>query len=228
LAEIPCLQKIPKSIMKDLMSHAGEKGYPKGTLLVRQGRANDLMFIVTEGRLKLYRSTDSGRRQTIRFLGPGECHCFAPLYHEIPSPVTVECHTDVRLVVIHRAHLTRLAANDISIPAAVIQCLSGQLAEAIHHAGMVSHQFVRERLAATLLDLARRQGTDTDGGTLIEGLTHEELAACVGTVREVVSRALTRFQREGTVVRAGRGKLLIRDSSRLHGILSTFPPNTVM
>ena len=93
----------------------------------------------------------------------------------------------------------------------------------------VSARQVQGRLVRVLLDLARSRGVSTDQGVLLDGgLTHDELAGCIGTAREVISRALEQLQREG-LVRLGRGRLVLLNLSRLKEILpARRPPKIVL
>ena len=93
----------------------------------------------------------------------------------------------------------------------------------------VSARQVQTRLVRVLLDLARSRGVSTDQGVLLDaGLTHDELAGCIGTAREVISRALEQLQREG-LVRLGRGRLVLLNLPRLKEILAARrPPKTAL
>ena len=83
---------------------------------------------------------------------------------------------------------------------------------------------MRRRLARFLLELADCRGVPTSDGVLLAaGLAHDELAACIGTAREVISRALEQFQREG-LVRLGRRRLVLLDLPRLEEIIT--PPSS--
>jgi len=79
----------------------------------------------------------------------------------------------------------------------------------------LSFTTVRHRLAALLLRMARTEGRKTGEGTeIILTATNQDLAAQIGTVRELVSRNLSRFQSEGLLRLDGR-TVLIPNLSRL-------------
>jgi CRP-like cAMP-binding protein len=91
----------------------------------------------------------------------------------------------------------------------------------------VATQHVRHRLARLLLSLGESRNIKAPhGGLLIDGWTHEELASCVGTVREVASRTLKQFEREG-LIRLGRRHLVLLDPIRLKADIPPGPPPSV-
>jgi CRP-like cAMP-binding protein len=214
LAEVPCLRDLPPARLHELQGRTTESAFRKGTVLVRQGQPAEKVLVVSDGRLKICREVEGGRRHTVSILGESDCICFAPVHAVKASQVSAECLTDVRVVEIDRRDLDRLAGREPTYTRAVIDCLSDRLAGAIDWTVTASHGSVPERLASTLLDLAQRQGVETEEGMLLESITHEDLASCIGTVREVVSRTVSRFQREG-LLRTGRGRLRILDMEGL-------------
>ncbi len=120
---------------------------------------------------------------------------------------------DCRIVMLSRALLGRLVARVPCFTEGTIQCLSTRLTDMMR-ASAGGRRSVRERLAEVLIELAGRHGVRSPDGVLLEGLTHEELAALAGTAREVITRALRRFSEEG-LVSTGRERVLIRNLPRL-------------
>lgn len=85
-----------------------------------------------------------------------------------------------------------------------------RLRHLVHIVESVTFGSVRQRLAAALLDFHRQAGADR----FRLPVTHEELAARLGTVREVISRNLSRFQAAG-LLRVERRRLVVRDRAAL-------------
>jgi CRP/FNR family transcriptional regulator len=80
-------------------------------------------------------------------------------------------------------------------------------------AGVIEDLSLRDvtaRLAAHLLDEASRQGAME----ITLGGTREEIAAALGTVRELISRSLSRLRATGAIAIAGR-RVKIVDAARL-------------
>jgi len=223
LAELPCFTRLDPDLLKVLRSRAVEKRCPKGTVLVREGSVLEHVVILRAGRLRLYCVDDEGQERTCRLVAPGECFCFAPCHQRFPSPVTIECMEDSRIAMLSRGLLGRLVAPIPFFTEGTIQCLSSRLTD-LMRASAGGRRSVRERLAEVLIELAARNGVRSPDGVLLQGLTHEELAALAGTAREVITRALRRFSDEG-LLSTGREKVLIRNLPRLAEVRGTGQPS---
>ena len=85
----------------------------------------------------------------------------------------------------------------------------------------LSFTTVRHRLASFLVRLARQEGKRTPAGIeILLPASHQELAAQIGTVRELVSRNLSRFQAEGLLIVEGRN-VIVRDLKALEAELES-------
>ena len=85
----------------------------------------------------------------------------------------------------------------------------------------LSFTTLRHRLIAWLLREAEAHGRATPEGTVFElGMTHQELAAHIGTVRELVSRNLARLQAQDLIQVQGR-EIIIRDRENLEADLAS-------
>jgi len=222
LRDVPCLAGLNAAALNRLHKEVTEKGYRRGQVLFKQGDICEEIVILTKGSVKIYRLSDDGRQRTLRILGAGDCFCVAPAFHQARYPATAQCMTDVKLLSLSRVQCLSLLRENPGLAANVITCLCHQMADMAALLETSSTRQVRRRLARFLLDLAHTRGVSRGKGVLLDsGLTHDELAACVGTAREVISRTLEQWQREG-LVRLGRGRLVLLDLPRLEEILT--PP----
>jgi len=211
LHNIPCFRGLDAAGLESMQTLAREKALRRGEILFQEGAVCDEIFVITQGSVKVYRLSDDGRQHTLWVLGAGDCFCLAPFFHRTRYPVTAQCTTEVRILRLERESWPPLLGGNPGLACGVAQCLCERLAALASHLEIVSTREVRRRLARILSDLARRRGVRRPEGTLLDsGLTHDELAACVGTAREVISRTLGQFQQEGLVT-LGRRRLLIRD-----------------
>jgi CRP-like cAMP-binding protein len=132
--------------------------------------------------------------------------------------------TDVKLLRLGQVRRLSLLRDIPGFASGVIHCFCDRMADMAALLETSSTRQVRRRLARFLLDLAHTRGVSRGQGVLLNsGLTHDELAACVGTAREVISRTLEQWQREG-LVRLGRRRLVLLDLPRLEEILTAHDP----
>ena len=210
----PCLTGLPDPVLNALRQRASARHYDRGAIIVRQGSLDSRLIFIVQGRLKLTRLSGVGRLRTLRILNQGDCFCTAPLNSAIPSPVTVECHSDAEVAFLRGDEVASLLAEIPGGTRGMVTCLSGRLSEAMREAADAPHLPVSRKLAGVLADLVRARGGAEGGPVTLEGITHEELASLAGTVREVASRALSAFEKRG-LLRTGRGRITIMEPARL-------------
>jgi CRP/FNR family transcriptional regulator len=142
---------------------ARHRRLPRGAILFREGTICEEVFIITGGKVKVYRLSPDGRQQTLWVLGGGECFCLAPFFHRARYPGTAQCMTEVRVIELGRASLLTLPKTSPGLAAAAISCLCHRLAATITLEEM-STQSVRHRLAR-LYNLAETRGFRTPTGS---------------------------------------------------------------
>jgi CRP/FNR family transcriptional regulator len=224
LREVPCLSRLAPTALAALQEKVREQWYRRGDILFREGTVCKEVLVLIEGSVKVYRLSEDGRQRTLWVLGAGDCFCLAPFYQRAQYPATGQCLTDVRVLSLQRPeHLSLLEATPGVAPV-VVGCFCRRMAEMVRVLAASSRRPVPGRLARLLLELADGRGVATAEGVLLDcALTHEELAAFIGTAREVVSRTLERWERDG-LVRIGRGRLVLLDRPRLEEILAPRRP----
>lgn len=214
LRKIPALAVLPHATLDELAGVAELRERPRKTCLYLAGDAADRVFFLHGGRVHALHVTEGSRTISLGMYGPtdvfGESCLWtvaarehmavaasAVLYTELPRAL-------LRLVLDeHPAAASLLAEQAIVRRDLVIRRLCVALSAS-----------VRARLADQLLALAER-GQDTPAGReLAFSITHQELAALIGTTRETVSLELQRLERDGLVLRRGR-QIFLRDIPRL-------------
>jgi len=237
LSESPALAAGPPALFQGLnqrerdqvLSHGRRRVLDRGRTLFAQGTANDGVYLVESGRIRVFYSAPSGREITLAYWHPGNFvggpDVFGSGQH-LWSGVTVSASTVVHLPA------KALRALVLQIPALGVGLIEGLAFKGKCYsalAQMLGTRSVTERLAQLLLHLVDAYGVeDVDGietgGVLIGAVfTHADLAHMVGATRQWVTISLKRLQAAG-VLRAGKGGLvvlkpeLLRDSAEITAI----------
>jgi CRP/FNR family transcriptional regulator, anaerobic regulatory protein len=199
------LRLAPESIaaLAALPSHE----VPRGAVLFRPGDVAQGFVVVLSGRIEVRLTAASGREILLYAVEPGEScvQTTLGLMGEEPYAGEAVAATEARLVLIPRALFLRLLDDDDGFRRFVMNAFGQRMAELTHLLEQVAFGRVEVRLAEALVDLA------TDG--VVEA-TQAELAARIGTAREVVSRRLEAFERHGWVA-VERGHVRLRDAGEL-------------
>jgi CRP/FNR family transcriptional regulator len=180
---------------------------PRGTRLFSPGDMAQGFAVVLSGRVDVHLTGPSGREILLYAVEPGQSCVQTTLGLMGDAPYTGEAlaATDIRVVAIPAALFHDLMNRSAPFRAFVFRAFAARMADMTALLERVAFTRVEARLAAALLDLA-------DGDTV--QITQSELAARIGTAREVVSRRLEALARQG-LVETDRGRIRLTDRDRL-------------
>ena len=208
LRQVSFLEGVGEPVLGELAGLMDEKIYLRNEVLFLEGDSPRGLFVVRQGVVKIYKIGDNGREQILEIEGAGRSVAELPLFDGRPYPASAAALEDAVVLVLPASTFHRLLDRHPEIPRAVIASLSGRLRRMVALVEEVSLKAVRERLAAVFLELAG------DGDACDLTWTNQEIAARIGTVREIVSRTMARMTHDGAIRMEGR-RLVILDRSRL-------------
>jgi CRP/FNR family transcriptional regulator, cyclic AMP receptor protein len=205
------LGSLPPEVVGALLAGGERTDDPAGSTLYREGSAPRAALVVS-GLLRVYMTSYEGRQVTVRYARDGDVLGIAVLVGG-PVNVGVQALADSSLFRLNGRTLTQAARQDARVAWAVAEELNRRLYETLQQTAINAFGSVRQRVAAHLLDLASAQ--QRPRGRLVARVSQQELADAVGSVREVVARALRDFRLAGLVA-TGPDSVLILDPARLH------------
>lgn len=184
-----------------------QRTVPKGTVLFRPGEAAQGFVILLSGRVEVNLTGPTGREIMLYSVEPGET-CIQTTLGLIGDELyTGEAMVaaEARIVLIPRGLFGRLLDEDGSFRRAVLHAFARRMHDVTRLLERVAFGRVEVRLARTLLDLAEHDRVEA---------TQADLAARIGSAREVVTRRLDAWARSG-IVATDRGRVDIRDPEAL-------------
>lgn len=198
-----------------LASRAVERRLKRGEILFMAGDPAGGLYVVVEGSIRAYRVSADGREQTIHVENAGATLAEAPVFDEGCYPSTTAAEEDSILLFIEKRDVLNLCLERPRISVAALKLLARRVRNCAALVESLSLKDVHRRLAALLCaeasDHSRRSGSSV---TFELALTHQQIAARIGSVREVVSRALARLQQGGLIQMDGR-RVTIPDEKAL-------------
>ena len=195
LADMRVFAGLPPEALRELADSARLVEFADGEMIAIEGDEDVPVLFVAEGAVRVYQSSAEGRQQTLATLGPSEA-LFVVSAYSVPhtSPASATSVGRTRLVRIDQGDFRRIAVRNPAVATALLRDLSDKLRRLTGLTHDLSLRSIRGRLARFLVE----------EGPASDGLTQQEIAARLGTVREVVSRTLREFVREGLIRRDGR------------------------
>lgn len=191
--------------------------YPAGTLLFREGDPARIVLL-EHGLARVYRTVPDGRQATVAFLRSHELLGGAMVVTD-PPWACGQCVTKSTVTDLDVRTVRRLATDEIQIMAAVATQLAAMVRNAHRLVALRSLGDVRQRLAYDLLERACQSQLAV--GRLSAMVTQSELAASIGSSREVVSRAMKGF-RGAKIIKTAPGEVTVVDPVRLADTVRAF------
>jgi CRP/FNR family transcriptional regulator len=202
---------LPSEVVDALLADGECTDYPAGSTVYREGSA-PRAALVLRGLLRVYMTSREGRQVTVRYARGTDVLGIAVLVGG-PVNVGVQALAPTSLFRINAQTLTQAARHDARVAWAIAEELNRRLYDILQQTAINAFGSVKQRVAAHLLDLASAQ--QRSQARLVARVSQQELADAVGSVREVVARALRDFRLAGLVATAP-DSVVILDPTRLH------------
>lgn len=214
LAALPALRTVPPAALGALAERAVERRYDAGATIFAAGGEPRGLHLVVEGRVRVLRG-GGGRPHVIHAAGPGDTLGDVPLFAGGSYPATAVAAEPVRCLLLDHAAISAAIAADPAFAFLLLGRLAGRVRELVDRLDARAARSATERLAEYLL---ARPRTATVPPRISLGMTQTALAEELGTVREVVVRALLALRRRALIAPLGGGRYAILDEAGLKAV----------
>lgn len=210
----PVLNKADIALREEFAEVATIHSFPSKEVLYREGDACNFLALVTAGKVRVHKIGGNGREITLYNVGRGEC-CFLTascVMRHSPFPAIAEVEEDVEAVLVPSV----IIHDWIKKYEIWTEYLFSLLTNRLSNVTLVLNQIAFERIDKRIAELLIKEQKEN-----VVSMTHQEIALIIGSAREVVSRILKEFEKEG-IVELQRGKTIIRNVSMLLIKISKF------
>lgn len=215
LRKTPLFTSLTEDELQSLRRRVTTKQYDRGEILFGEGDACRGLFIVGSGKIRIFKLSASGREQTLAIEGPGSSFAELPVFDGGNYPASATASEEAEVLFISRKDFQDFCREHPDVGLKVIAVVGSRLRRLVGIIEDLSFTTVRQRLIALILRSAQTSTTRSSEGVRIElTKTQQDLAAELGTVRELISRNLGRLQAEGYLDLNGRS-IVVKDLSGL-------------
>ena len=174
--------------------------FATGEVLFAEGDACRGLYLVVTGKVRIFKTSTGGREQVLAVEGPGATVAELPVFDGGPYPASSSAVEPTVIAFLSRRDLHDYCMENPEVALKMLAVVGARLRRLVGIIEELSFTTIRQRLIAFLLRLAETEGEATEAGVafLLPG-SHQELASQLGTVRELISRNLTRLQAEGLI-----------------------------
>ena len=220
LSRVGIFADLSPTELKFLAERAVPREYSPGELIFTEGEMCTGLFVVETGHVRIFKSSSSGREQVLAVDGPGSSIAELPVFDGGNYPASTSAVDRARVYFISKQDFYSLCLVHPKVALKVLKVVGGRLRRLVGIIEELSFTSVRSRLIAALLRMAE-QGKKSPAGLEVQlPSSNQELASQIGTVRELVSRNLSRLQAE-SLIRVEGKTVLIPDLKRLEAELDT-------
>jgi CRP/FNR family transcriptional regulator len=172
------------------------RSFEKAEILSLYGDVWPYLMLVVEGEIDAIKESGEGRRLLVSTFLPGDVFWGLAFFHDdAPMPVTLEARRPGKVVLWPRQRLLPLILENGHMGWELCRILSMRMLRASEIVEELAFQPVAGRLAHFLIDLA----PEASGAPVARSFTLDEVAARIGSTREVVCRFLQRFADQGLI-----------------------------
>ena len=194
--------ELPDNLLKEISEHMNLREYPRGDVLFWEGDPANGMYIMEHGSAKIFRTSPQGRQYIVRILQEHDTFAEVPAFDGGMHPVNVEALETCRVWEIDGETLRELVNLYPAFAQKIIRNYSQMLRGMVRMVSEMAFYQVTHRLARLIENMPQDKSAPH--------WTQEQLAAQLGTVREVVARSLKELERSGAIKMEDR-RILIAD-----------------
>lgn len=219
LGRSPLFRGLPTSVLNELARHVQERHLEQGQVLFSAGQPANGMYIVSSGAVRAFRVNLDGREQTIHVEHAGGMLAEVVVFDEGTYPSNAAAEENSIVLFIARGDVREFMLRHPETALNALKLMAKKLRNVAALAEQLALMDVHQRLAALLLQEARESSRPMEDGVSFSlPLSHARLAARLGTVREVVTRALQKLVHQGVIEIRGH-RIVVQDMEALRAQL---------
>ena len=214
LKSIPFFARLNEADIASLASRLSVRRFTPGQIIFHLGDPGGLLYIISEGKVRISRSSADGQEAFLAVLGDGDFFGEMALLDDAPRSATAEALDPTVALTLHHEEFVRFIQENSDFAMHILQIMSRLIRQLNDQVSDIFFLDLRGRLARKLLQLADRHGQPDDDGILIDlNLTQTNLAEMTGATRVSINKVVRGFRNNGWIaVRGRRYKVLDRDA----------------
>ncbi len=205
---IPYFTGLSQAALDSLGKYIFEKRAERGEILLFEGESAETLYFVVDGAVKVFKTSQDGKEQILQIIRPGESFNDVPVFSGEVNLTSAEAMGKVVLNVIKKSDLETILSEYPQVAINVIHILSQRVRQLVSLVEDLSFRQVTGRVAKMLLEYAG------DGSGDRPRLTQQEMAAMIGTAREMVGRSLKSLEEDG-MIKIDRHRIIVVDIDAL-------------
>lgn len=191
----PFFQELTEASLRKLMEGMSLRRFERGEVVFWEGDPCAGLHIIQQGSVKLFRISHTGRQHIVRVMQEAETCNEVPAFDGGPNPVNVEALEDSLIWVVSQEAVQELMQTDPQFMQLIVRNLARMMRHLVRMVSEMAFYQVTHRLARLISEIPEEELSGESGARW----TQDQIAARLGTVREVVARSLRELERSGAI-----------------------------
>lgn len=204
--------------LEDLTGSANIITYSKKQTIYHEGKYPNQLFYIKAGKVKTYKTSDSGKELTIDLYKEGDFLGYNALLENSKYKETAEALDECEVCIISKEDFEMLINNSPVVAKKFIQLLAKNVSEKEEQLLSLAYNSLRKRVANALLQLQNKYKTSEDENFSMH-IPRTDIANIAGTATESLIRTLSDFKTEG-LIQINEGNITIMDDKKLSSLLN--------
>lgn len=210
-----CINKIPlfemlNSVQKDyIFKQVKHIHFKAKEIIYSPGQQASSLYIISSGKIRIFRLAENGKEQLIRLLIPGEFTGELALFKKGEYEAYAEALTETDICKIDHQNFKEILLKYPEIATSMLKVISNRLSDSEQQTAWISTKTVRERLIYYFVRSAHLNNNLTS--IINFNITKKDLASYLGTTPETLSREWTKLEAEGIIKQLSKDKILLID-----------------
>jgi CRP/FNR family transcriptional regulator len=204
LRRVPVFSGLEEHELQFLAQRAVPRHYSAGEMIFSEGDPCGGLYVIEAGNVRIFKSSASGREQVLAIESAGGSIAELPVFDGGNYPASASAVGETTVLFVSKNDFQALCLEHPRVALKVLRVVGSRLRRLVGIVEELSFTTVHQRLSAFLCRQAATGKRTAAGIEITLPTSNQELAAQIGTVRELVSRNLSRLQAQGLIQMDGR------------------------
>ncbi len=219
-SKVAMFSNLDNEELLEIVRMTGHKAYNKGETVFFEEANAETLYIVNEGKIKLFKYTKDGKEQILHILAEGDFFGELNLLKDGKYSFNAEAMASTKLCTLTKHKLRNLILEKPEVGLKILENVSERLSRLESLAQNLATNNVEARIASLLIDFRKKYGKEIKEGIEISlPLNREEMSNYTGVARETISRKLKKFEEQGIIKVMGVKKIIILDQEGLEDLV---------
>lgn len=219
-SKVPIFSNLSDEELVEIINMTGHNNYKKGENIFLEGTKSHTLYLINEGKIKLYKFTKDGKQQILHILSDGDFFGELNLFKDSEYSFNAEAIVPTKICTLTKDKMKKIIMEKPEIGIKILEIVGDRLSKVETLAQHLATNDVESRLAYLLIDMMESYGIKKKEGVEIElPISREDMSNYTGVARETISRKLKKLEEDGFLKLVGTKKVIILDEEALRDLI---------